>query len=167
MITILAKKENNKIDSEIEIISKIKEEIKKDPITKELLRQYSKDESFIDAIPLDFSEDIDVSAKTINARILLNKNLLKEPFDIILRYAIHELVHSLQHVNLNDDFNKYEEYEYLDRPDELEAFQVQIEFDKERRGEDAVVEYVEDLLDYHDIPENEYNDKRNELMKNI
>lgn len=167
MIVIIAKKEVNHIDSEIELISKIKETLKSDPIIKNLLNEYGKDKDFIDALPLDFSEDLDVSAKTINARIILNKKLLSETFDIIYRYAVHEVVHALQHVNLAADDQGYDQYEYLDRPDELEAFQVQIEADKNRRGEEAVIEYVEDLLDYHEIPADEKDDKKNELLERV
>ena len=155
MIVIIAKKQND-LEQEVRILARIKKELKKDLVVQEIIQSAGKDLSIIDGLPIDFSDEIDVSAKTINSRILLNKALLSEPFEILMRYVIHELVHAFQHMdasNLTDD--PYADQEYLDRPDEMEAFQYQIKFDSNHRGEDEVVEYVEELLDYHDIPENQ------------
>ena len=99
--------------------------------------------------------------------MLINTDLIEEGYEILLRYVIHELVHVFQHIENKEKKDLYPDHDYLDRPDELEAFQYQIEFDESMRGEKGVVEYVEDLLDHHDVPKSEKADKAIELMNNI
>ena len=166
MIIVLAKAEK-KVDlkNEVEILKKVRQELKKDPVAKKIFKDFNKSIDLLDGIPIDISDEIDVSAKTINSRIILNKKLLDEPFKILMRYAVHELVHALQHIDSKESGDQYSNYKYLDRPDELEAFQYQIEYDKNKRGEEEVVEYVEELLDYHEVPEEEQNEKKDELLE--
>lgn len=166
MIIVLAKAEKKlDLEGELETLKKVRQELKKDPTARKIFKDFKKDIDFLDGIPIDLSDEIDVSAKTINSRIILNKKLLNEPFEILMRYAVHELVHALQHIHSEELKDQYDNYEYLDRPDELEAFQYQIEYDKNNRGEDEVVEYVEELLEYHDIPEHEFEEKKTELLE--
>lgn len=166
MIIVLAKAEKKvDLEDEVEILTKIRQELKEEPTAKKIFKDFGKDMDFLDGIPIDISDEIDVSAKTVNSRIILNKKLLDEPFEILMRYAVHELVHALQHMETSDADDPYSQHEYLDRPDELEAFQYQIEYDKNNRGENEVVEYVEELLDYHDIPEHEQEEKKSELLE--
>ncbi len=168
MIIILAKKQVPDLKNEMEVLSQIKQQLKIDPVTIKIFNDLDKDIEILEGIPIDFSDEIDVSAKTVNSRIILNKALMHEPFEIMMRYAIHELVHALQHMDLqNHVSDPYEDEEYLDRPDELEAFQYQIEFDKNNRGEEEVIEYVEDLVDYHDLEEADKDDKKSELLERI
>lgn len=56
---------------------------------------------------------------------------------------------------------------YLNRPEELEAFQYQIKFDAKNRSDKKADEYVNDLLSYHDIPKNKRPAKKEELMSKI
>lgn len=142
----------------------MKERLKSDPVVQKIFEDQDMDFDLFDGIPVDFSDEIDVSAKTINSRIILNKKLLKEPQEIMDRYFVHELTHSLQHMKTEGHRDPYEAHDYLDRPDEVEAFKYQIEFDKNNRGENEVVEYVEELIDYHDIPEHKKEDKKKELL---
>jgi hypothetical protein len=166
MIIVLAKAEKKvDLEDEVEILTKVRQELKNDPTVKKIFQEHGKDMDYLDGIPIDISDEIDVSAKTINSRVILNKRLLNEPFEILMRYAVHELVHALQHMESAFADDPYSEHEYLDRPDELEAFQYQIEYDKNNRGENEVVEYVEELLDYHDIPEHEQEEKKDELLE--
>lgn len=164
MIVILAKAS---LHDELDILSRIRSDLKEDPVVLKLFEDKGKSLELIDGIPIDFSDEIDVSAKTINSRVILNKSLLSETYDILYRYAVHEVVHSLQHLDIENRVDDYEELDYLDRPDELEAFQYQIEADKNRRGEDEVIEYVEELVDYHDISEYKKEDKKEELLEKI
>ena len=89
---------------------------------------------------------------------------MDEEFEIIMRYAIHELVHSLQHMKMKG-LEMFEEEEYLDRDDEIEAFQYQIEYESKERGQDEAEQYVDDLIEYHEIPEEEREDKRDQLLE--
>lgn len=166
MIIVLAKAERKiNLEDEMEILKQIKQGLRRDPTAQKIFKDFKKEIEFLDGIPIDLSDDLDVSAKTVNSRIILNKSLLNEPFEILMRYAVHELVHALQHMESEDMSDPYSEHEYLDRPDEVEAFQYQIEFDKNNRGEQEVVEYVEELLDYHEVPVEEKEEKKNKLLE--
>jgi hypothetical protein len=116
-------------------------------------------------IPIDFAE-LDVSAKTIDSSVYLNEDLLFEDYEtIILRYVVHEVTHALQHMNREHlDHDPHADDEYLDRDDELEAFQKQIEYQKKVEDEADVIEYVEELVDYHEIPPGEREEKIDELL---
>ena len=115
-------------------------------------------------VPISFDK-LDVSAKTIDGSIFLNEKLAKKDFDILMRYVIHELVHAIQH---SDEKNKNKEdkaEDYLDRQSEIDAFVEQIKFDKKNRGKDAAEEYVEELLDHHNIKGDRREKKREELLE--
>lgn len=166
MIIIIAKKTEPKIKDELEVLTEIKNRLKNEPLVHKIFKDHQKDLNLLDGIPIDISDDLDVSAKTVNSRIILNRALLYEPFDVLMRYVIHELTHALQHIDAESTGDIYNNYEYLDRPDELEAFKNQIEFDKDKRGPKAVEKYVDDLLNYHEIPEEDKPEKKEELLEN-
>lgn len=167
MIIITAKKKKRDLEDEIEVLSKVKDELKKNDIAKEICKEHGFDIDIVDGIPIDFESDLEASAKTVDSRIFLNENLFDEEFDIIMRYVIHELVHALQHMKLTSDGDPYENHDYLDRPDEMEAFQYQIKFEEEEAGMDDVLEYVEELLEYHKIPKKKKNSKKKELLEKL
>ena len=108
-----------------------------------------------------------VKAKTKNAEIILNDSLIDEDNDKILAYLIHELTHVFQHIKRYGKKDPYKKYEYLDRPDEISAFQNQIKQKSKSEPKSKVKKYVEDLVDYHDIPKNEVSKKEDQLMKKI
>lgn len=168
MILIISKIDAPADDLEdiIELLAEIKQEMKNNDIVAEICKEHGFNIDIIDGIPLEFVDDLEASAKTVDSRIQLNSELLNEDFEIIMRYAIHELVHSLQHMK-SEGIDPYASDEYLDRDDELEAFQFQIAYDAEERGENEAVDYVEDLIEYHEIPEEEQQDKKEELLKKV
>lgn len=163
MIIILATKPNNELKDLIEILAEIKQELKLNEIAKDICNEYGFDTDIIDGISIVFEDDLGASAKTTDSKIQLSSNLLDEEFEVIMRYAVHELVHALQHME-RTEFDPYENHDYLDRPDELEAFQYQLEYEGEARGEDKAEEYVNDLLEYHEIPDDEKGEKKEELL---
>jgi hypothetical protein len=55
--------------------------------------------------------------------------------------------------------------EYLDKPTEMEAFQVQIDFKERHEGEEEADEYIEDLLDHHDIKDKDEREEKAEELK--
>jgi hypothetical protein len=56
---------------------------------------------------------------------------------------------------------------YLNRPEELEAFQYQIKFDADKRSDKKVNDYVNNLLSYHKIPKEKRPKKKEELMEKM
>ena len=145
-------------------LSKIRIALLNDKIAKKICKEKGMKESFLAGVNISFGK-IKQSAKTVDSNIILNKNLLEKPFDIMMRYVIHELTHSIQHIqNFEKRKEKKKKEDYLDKDTEIEAFKYQIEFDEENRGREKVDEYVEDLLDYHEITGKDRDDKKSELL---
>jgi len=168
MFVVLAKKETS-IESQIEVISKIKKFLKKDKVVHDICKDYNKDISDIDGVSISFEKKLDVTAKTIDGKVFLNTTLMDEKFEIICRYVVHELTHVFQHMKKEFSKNKDKrKKEYLDRPEEIEAFQNQIKFDAKVRNKEKAIEYVDGLLDYHKINDKkEKKEKKEELLKKL
>jgi len=163
MLIITAKKEQHlSIEEATNIIYEIKDALKESEIAQEVCKEHGFEPDIIDAIVIRF-DDIKVSAETINGEMTLNNELVNDGFHMMMRYAIHELVHIFQHMNREGKSDPYQGQDYLDRPDEQEAFKVQIEYEKQENGEAEAEEYVDGLLDYHNIPENKREDIKKEL----
>ena len=147
------------------LIAKLKNAIKKEPIFVEKCKEYSKSPDFVDDVKITF-EPLDVSAKTINGRVILNDSLFdKGTWHDQMRYITHELIHCLQqeagYVEGPVDRNNY-----LDDPNEQEAFQAQLEYMDEHTPEE-VQTYLENLLDHHDIKGKERKEKIKKLTEDI
>ncbi len=155
------------MEETIEILSKVKKSLKSSPIVLQICKEHGFHIDIIDGIPIEFDDDLEASAKTINSCIKLNRGLVDEGFDKIMRYAIHELTHALQHMKREGVGDPYEGEEYLDRPDELEAFQNQIKFEEAVNGVEEAEKYVDELVEYHDIPKEERSEKKEELMEKV
>lgn len=140
----------------------MKNDIKSDSEVKEKFDEYNVPLSKLDDIPVEFA-DLDVSAKTKDKKIYINKKLVEKGQDPT-HYLVHELVHFLQQFTNNVDPNKGEK-EYLDRETEMEAFQSQVDYKKREESPSRAEDYVDGLLDYHDIDGKEREDKKEELME--
>ena len=164
MIRITSSKKGNKLFDEIAILSKIRKALLNDKVAKKICKEKGVGEWFLEGVPIKF-EKIKQSAKTVDSNIILNRSLAKKPFDIMMRYVIHELTHSIQHVQASQKKKKGKDDEdYLDKETEVEAFKYQVEFDEKERGRGKAEKYVEDLLDYHKIKGKDRADKRDELL---
>jgi len=78
-------------------------------------------------------------------------------------YLAHELIHYLQQSTGNIQGHQ-EVKEYLDKPTEMEAFEVQEDFKKRHESPEEANKYVKELLDHHDIDGNERTEKKKELL---
>jgi hypothetical protein len=164
----LMSSDNPSLDLINRALSNIRLLLLKNPIAKEICSDLDFDKRGLYGIPISFSDEIDVAAKTINSNIILNVTLLREDFSLMMRYVIHELVHAIQHINMASLGDPYDQYEYLDRPDEVEAFQYQVKFEDEYgAGEEDAIEYVEELIDYHDIDGGDAEDKKELLLDKV
>jgi hypothetical protein len=163
MIRITASKKSSQLFDEITILSKIRKALLNDKIAKKICKEKNVGEWFLEGVPITFDE-IKQSAKTFDSNIILNRSLMQKPFDIMMRYVIHELTHSIQHVQKLRSEKTDDNEGYLDKDTEIEAFRYQVEFDEENRGRGKAEEYVEDLLDYHDIKGPDRADKKDELL---
>lgn len=144
------------------IIALLRKTLKNSPIARHLCEKYDEDEGFIDKIPIDFAP-LDVSAKTVNGRILLNSGLLEGEFRDNMRYMIHEFVHCLQQEN--GDVGSGKDGDYLDDPYEIEAFWYQLESMEDMYRPGEIQEYIEGLLDHHGLKGKKREEKKKELTE--
>lgn len=139
----------------------MKGRIKSDPEVIEKFEEYGIPLSYLDDVSVEFA-DLDVSAKTKDEKIYINKKLIEKGQDPT-HYLVHELVHFLQQHTDKADPHKHEK-EYLDRETEMEAFQSQVDYKKREESPEKAEDYVDGLLDYHDVDGKEREDKKEELM---
>ena len=161
---VSAKKRNNPLMNQVESLSRIRTALMNDPVAKEICKENNIGVWFLESVPIRY-EDLEVTAKTVNGNIILNPKLMKKSFEILMRYVIHEMVHAIQHIEEYGKKQTDKKKNYLNREDEIEAFQYQVKFDESQRGEDKVDEYVDGLLSYHDVPKDQREDKKKEIME--
>ena len=162
-MVIILKNLNKKLKR---LINKLKEDTKKqDPYIKKC-KKYNKDITFIDDVEIMF-EPIDVSAKTINGIIILNQKLLKDgDWDDIMKYIIHEVTHCFQQeAGLVNE--QVEKDKYLDDDNEKEAFRAQLEYMDTHETNEEIQEYLENLLDHHNVKRHQRKEYIKELTKDI
>jgi len=148
-------------------LSNIRKYLIKNEIAIDICREFGFDKDILYGISISFDDEIDVAAKTIDSEMLLNTSLLNEKFEIMMRYVIHELVHVFQHIEREGKSDPYDGMDYLERPDEIQAFQFQVEFQEDFSGEEVATEYVDDLIEYHELDDKEKADKKEELFERV
>jgi hypothetical protein len=124
-------------------------------------------------VPLERIHDVDirftelpVSAKTKDEIIYINNKFLEDSdFSEEMHYIVHEMCHWLQQ-RCDDPYDRFpkEGTDYLDMPSEWEAFMYQAHFMREFYGDGRAEEYVDDLLDFHEIEGEERKKKREALL---
>lgn len=137
------------------LVRAMKEKVKRDPAVKEKFEEYGVPLDEIDEVHVEFA-DLPVSAKTKNMKIYLNIAMLKADSEVDdpSNYLAHELVHYLQQKTGNTDGHNAVD-EYLEKPTEQEAFRVQIEYKERNESPKDAKDYLEGLLDHHDVHDKE------------
>ena len=150
---------------ESEVLEQVINLLKEHPSVKTLFEKYKTPIKKIEDIDISF-DDMDVSAKSKEGKITLNKNLLEgNNLVAALHYIVHELVHVLQyHSGDLKDMKHYDDDHYLNNPYEIEAFKEQIRFIKKYKDQKAADEYTDQLLDFHGYKGNEKKKKLEQLM---
>jgi hypothetical protein len=153
----------------LKLIQLGKSYIKGTDVVKKMFKDYDMPLSFIDLIPVSFAK-LDVSAKTLKGVVFLNFSLLADgDFFKDLGYLVHEFSHVLQQIT-GDSPTKGSEGDsesYLSNKDEIEAFSNQVEFLAEEFDYETAEDYVDRLLDYHEMRGLEKKKHKNDLMENI
>lgn len=145
------------------IVKEMKERIKEDPAIQEKFKEYGIPISQIDDVHVEFAE-LEVSAKTKNKKIYINKKLLdKDDIKDPTHYLAHEITHYLQQLTGNVGSHNTDD-DYLDLPTEEEAFEVQVEYKKEHEGEQAAEKYVDELTSYHGLDGKEKIEKEKKFL---
>lgn len=149
-----------------EVIRLMKDRVKKDPAIIEKFKEYDVPLDDIDNVHVEFCP-LDVSAKTKDKKIYLNEKMLandKDPeSNDPTHYLVHELMHYLQQLT-GKKCKGPKDANYLDKPTEEEAFQVQIDFKKRIESPDEADEYLEGLLSHHDLEGKERKEKKEDLL---
>lgn len=150
------------------MIKKMRDYLKKDGVVQEMFKEYGVDIAEIDLIPMRFGP-LDVSAKTDHGVLIFNYKLLTDgDFFKDFSYGVHEITHWLQQTTGTKPTQSSDDGDYLDNPFEQEGFQNQVEYIANQFGKDEAENYVDDLLDHHDIDDHkEYKDKKETLMTNV
>ncbi len=151
----------------LKMINKAKEHIKKSDVMQRICEEYGQPIEVIDLIPTYFKE-LDVSAKTDHGVIYLNFKLLEDAdFFKDYSYLIHEYSHFFQQCFRDEATQSSDDGSYLDNEFEQEGFQNQIEYIAKEHGEQEADDYVENLLDHHEIEDEERDEKKEVLMGNV
>lgn len=164
----------SKASEQRKVIQRAKRELKSEPAYLEICKEYNVKPDIIDGISISF-KPLDVSAKTINGEVFLNERLFESGDMIeVKRYVTHETVHVLQQnaglVDTKTDDNDAtttDGEDYLNDPNELEAFQTQLEFMDDHQSPEEIQKYIENLLDHHSIRGKERRKKVIELTQKI
>lgn len=162
----MQKEERNEIVADI--ISQIKELLGDSEVVRKMFKRYGADIAEITDVDISFAP-LPVSAKTKNEKIFINEDFLIDgSFIEQIHYVVHEMCHFLQQ-SMDDPFDliPLDNMKYLDMPAELEAFAFQIAFQKEFYGEEFAKDYLDGLLDFHELEGTEREEKQNFLEVGI
>ena len=150
------------------MIKKMREYLKQNEVVKKMFDEYKVDISEIDLIPMMFG-NLDVSAKTDHGVIIFNYKLLTDgDWFKDFSYGVHEMTHWLQQTTGTKATKSSDEGSYLDNPYEQEGFQNQVEYIADQFGDEEAEQYVDDLLEHHEIEDKkEVKDKKETLMAKV
>lgn len=145
------------------IIKEMRKRVKSDPVIVAKFKEYKVPLDNIDLVHIEFT-DLDVSAKTKNKKIYLNRAMLNKDSEVgdPTAYLAHELIHYLQQSTGKVKTNNTDDY--LDQDNEVEAFKAQIDYKEKHEGKDEAEEYVDELLDYHKYKGKKREKKEKELL---
>ncbi|SRR6266581_1270192 len=149
----------------LKIIHNVKNEIKNHYLIQEILDKHNvkldKNE-VIDLIPVYF-EELPVSARTQKGIIYFNEKLL-ERIDQISAYFVHEFVHVIQQCFSSKPTQGSTDGDYLDNKFEQEAFRNQTEYLSETKGDDVAENYIDKVLDHHDVNSKKEREQRKKKL---
>ena len=78
------------------------------------------------------------------------------------------MTHWLQQTTGSKPTQSADDGDYLDNPFEQEGFQNQIEYISKQFGEEEAENYVDELLEHHDVDdEDEFDEKKDTLMSKV
>ena len=161
------------IEKSIKLLQMLKDDLKENKIFKDMVKDFGHDLDILDGVSIEFSDDIDTTAKTVNGKVYLNMKLINAEPSKILRYLVHEMVHVFQHMK-NEGKKQDSKGDYLKMPDEVEAFTYQLKHQeknessaKDTREGDDVVSYLKNLMKYHKVPKKEQEDILKDLTEDL
>jgi hypothetical protein len=146
------------------LIKKLRVFLKQDPVVQQMFEEYGVDIEELDYIPMMFG-NLDVSAKTDHGIIIYNYKLLTDgDFFKDFSYGVHEMTHWLQQTTGDKPTKSSDEGEYLKNPYEQEGFQNQVEYIAEHFGDGEAEEYVDNLLEHHEVDDKKEKSKLEDIL---
>jgi len=142
------------------IFQKVKDELKKSDTYKDLCDENNIDYDFIDLVPMALA-DLDVSARTDKGCIYFNHSLDEEELD---HYMMHEFTHAIQQCFSDGPTQGSDDESYLDNEYEQEGFKAQTEYLSETKGDGEAEEYINKVLDHHDVKGREREKRKKDLL---
>lgn len=150
------------LDADQILIDAAIRQIKGSDVIKKLFKEKDVDLNLIDLIPIVFS-DIDTSARTDKGIIYLNSDLISTPEDIE-HYLVHEITHFLQQCFSDGPTVGSTDDSYLDNKFEQEGFSRQVDYITDTEGPEASEQYIDKVIEHHEVPEDEVEEKKDKLM---
>lgn len=147
------------------ILDQVKNKIKNNKIVKRLLKGKNLPHNFIELLPMCFSDELDVSARTQHGIIYFNIDLLKGRPEELDHYMVHELTHVIQQTTGDGPTTGSAEDDYLDNEFEQEGFQTQTEYLSDTRDDEVAKKYIKKVLDHHEVPRREREEKEKDLLR--
>lgn len=147
----------------LKVITKANEEVKNSDVYHKLCKEYDIKPDFIDLVPICFV-DLDVSARTEKGIIYLNNSLLEDPSQLP-HYIMHEITHTIDQCLGEGPTKGSTDDNYLENPAEQRGFRNQTEFISETEGDEEAKNYLNQVLDHHDVPSKERIEKRKKLLR--
>ena len=152
---------------QLRLINKVKNSLKNDDVFKDMCKECGVSIDVIDLIPVKFGP-LEVSARTANAVITLNDNLLTDGrFEMIPNLLIHEIKHHIDQVFGDHATQGAQQGDYLRNEDEASAFKIQLEYMADHFGKGEAERYSEHLLDHHDKKGPERAELTEELLSKV
>jgi hypothetical protein len=135
----------------LRLINQAKKTLIKDKVWKRICKEWKVSPEIINLIPTKFG-DIDTSAKTDHGVVILSwQLLLSGDFSENYSYLLHEFSHFFQQGFSDEPTQSSNEGSYLHNTSEQEAFSNQVEYLSLHKGKDEAENYVDHLLDHHEI----------------
>lgn len=146
-----------------QLINKALNTLKSDEVVIKMFQENDLDIDEIFYIPICFVDDLDVSARTEHGIIYLNSKL-KENFEENIHYLPHEITHFIQQTTGTKPTMGSTDDDYLDNKYEQEGFQNQTKYIANNHGDEKAEEYIEKVLEHHDVPEDEKDERKKDLL---
>lgn len=148
----------------LRLINKAKNFLKKDKVWKELCSKYNEDVDIIDYIPTKFG-NLNVSANTDHGIVTLNYKLLCDgDFYKDYSYLIHEYAHWFAQCYSTKPTKSSTKEDYLQNKHEQDAFKNQVEYIAEHFGKGEAEDYVDNLLEYHEVDDKEEKEDLEDVL---
>lgn len=151
------------MDSDSQIFNALRDKLKQSPTVIAKFKEYDVPIDELDFIPMHFVDNLGVSARTQHGVISFNSEL-RNKVDDLPHYGSHEINHYLQQTTGDQPTQGSADDSYLDNPYEIEGFQTQTKFIEENDGVEKAEQYVDKVLDHHDMDGRERANKKKELL---